>query len=135
MSKSKHVTFGAPGQHEFYLPTTGRGHENRRDRRRCCHYYAETKYCSKIRNQCVGPTVCMKYHEAEKIHKESGRSHKKDRPGVGTIVYSAREKEGKIVTISGDICTIQFSTGKKVSARYPDAFEKGIFMTEKDIVK
>lgn len=77
----------------------------------------------------------MKYHEAEKIHKESGRSHKKDRPGVGTIVYSAREKEGKIVTISGDICTIQFSTGKKVSARYPDAFEKGIFMTEKDIVK
>ena len=131
MSKSRHVTFGALGQHEFYLPTTGRGHENRRDRRRCCHYHAETKYCSKIRNQCVGPTICMKYYEGEDLHKQSNRHHKKNRPGIGAIVYSAHGKEGKIVTISEDICTIQFSSGKKVSAKYPDAFENGIFRTEK----
>lgn len=130
MSKGGHVTFGALGQHEFYLPTTGRGHENRRDRRRCCHYNAEAKYCSKIRNQCVGPTVCMKYHEGEKTHKQSDRHHKKNRPGIGTIVYSTHGREGKIVTISGDICTIQFSSGKKISAKYPDVFESGLFKTK-----
>ena len=135
MSKSKHVTFGAPGQHEFYLPTTGRGYKNRRDRRRCCHYHAETKYCSKLRNQCVGPTVCMKYHEREKTHKQSSQPHKKNRPCVGTIIYSTHGKEGKIVTISGDICTIQLSSGEKISAKYPDAFEKGIFRTKKNIIK
>ena len=73
----------------------------------------------------------MKYHESEKTHKQLGRSHKKNRPGIGTTVYSTYGKEGKIVTISGDICTIQFSTGKKVAAKYPNAFEQGIFKTEK----
>lgn len=64
MPMSKHVTFGGMGQHEFYLPTTGRGQKNRRDRRKCTHYYAQSKYCSKIRNLCVGPVLCGKYSEA-----------------------------------------------------------------------
>ena len=102
MAKKKHVTFGGLGQHEFYMPTTGRGHENRRERRKCEFYFESTGYCSKIRNQCVGPTVCMKYKGKKLL--STGRS--KNKLGVGTVVYSQTRGEGKIVTISHDICTV-----------------------------
>ena len=61
--KKHHVTFGSIGQHEFYMPTTGKGHSERRDRRRCKHYLPKMKYCMKIGNTCVGPTICRKYSE------------------------------------------------------------------------
>ena len=126
MANKKHVTFGGLGQHEFYMPTTGKGHNNRRDRKKCEFYSESTRYCSKIRNQCVGPTVCMKYKSKKDL--QAGVSEKK--PSVGTVVYSQAGEEGKIVTISHDICTIEFSTGKKISAKYPDVFKTGIFTTK-----
>lgn len=126
MANKKHVTFGGLGQHEFYMPTTGRGQNNRRDRKKCEFYSESTGYCSKIRNQCVGPTVCMKYKS--KTDLQDGGSEKK--LGVGTVVYSQTGEAGKIVTISHDICTIEFSTGKKVPAKYPDVFKTGMFTTK-----
>lgn len=134
MSKGKHVTFGSLGQHEIYLPTTGKGHKNHRDRRKCCHYNTESKYCSKIRNWCVGPTICRKYYEEEKTHKHFGQGHKKNQPAIGTTVYNTHGEEGKIVTVSGNICAVQFLTGKKVAAKYPDAFETGIFRLDKNSI-
>lgn len=122
MVKSKHVTFGGLGQHEFYLPRTGRGHENRRDRRKCDYYNTSDQYCNKIKNKCVGPTVCMKYSTAKTTHKKESWW-----PQVGATVYNSQNREGKIVTISGDICTIQYLSGKKISAKYPDVFQKGVF--------
>lgn len=125
MAKHKHVTFGGLGQHEFYMPTTGRGHENRRDRKKCEFYFESTGYCSKIRNQCVGPTVCMKYKGKKPLNV--GTSKKK--LDVGTIVYSQTRGEGKIVTITKDTCTVEFSTGKKLPYKYPDAFKNGLLTT------
>ena len=124
---SKHVTFGGVGQHEIYLHTTGRGQKNRRDRRKCEHYHATSKYCSKIRSSCVGPVLCKKYSETKVTQKGIDQKQKKWRPSVGAVVYNQNGKEGKIVTISGDVCTIQFSTGKKISVKYPEAFERGFF--------
>jgi len=115
MAKRNHVTFGGQGQHEFYLPTTGNGHKNRRDRRKCDYYSADSKYCSKIHNQCVGPTVCRKYSVVK-----TTQHTKTNYPVVGTVVYTNRNAVGKIVSISQDICTIEFSSGRKVSAKYPD---------------
>lgn len=126
MLKGKHVTFGGLGQHEFYMPTTGRGNKNRRDRKKCKFYHVETKWCTKIRNLCVGPTLCMKYRE----EADAGKKHTKREFDIGTIVYSKRRGQGRIVTISEDICTIQFSTGKKITAKYPDAFKNGQYTTE-----
>lgn len=123
MAKKKHITFGGLGQHEFYMPTTGRGNKNRRDRKRCEFYFENTGYCTKIRNQCVGPTVCMKYKDKQQLN--TGRSNNK--LGVGTVVYSQTRGEGKIATISHDICTIELATGAKVTVKYPDAFNGGLF--------
>lgn len=126
MAKQKHVTFGGLGQHEFYMPTTGKGHTNRRDRKKCEFYFEKTQYCSKIRNSCVGPTICKKY-KAKKLTPSGTKKKKYD---VGTVVYNESRGEGKIVTISQDICTIQFISGQKVTAKYPDVFKKGIFTTK-----
>lgn len=108
------------------MPTTGDGHLNRRDRKRCEYYFEGTQYCSKIRNRCVGPTICKKY----KVKKLLPISTKKGKNDVGTIVYSETRGEGKIVTISRDICTIQFVSWKKVTVKYPDVFKNGLFITK-----
>lgn len=126
MAKNKHVTFGSLGQHEFYMPTTGEGNENRRDRKKCEFYFESTGYCTKIRNQCVGPTVCMKYRVKKPLN--TGASKKKN--GVGTVVYSRSLGKGKIVTITKDTCTVEFSAGKKVPYKYPDAIKSGLLTTQ-----
>ena len=123
MSK-KHVTFGGMGQHEFYMPTTGKGYKNRRDRKMCEFYFSGKGYCSKIRNQCVGPTICMKYREKVLVDVV-----KKKNIDVGAVVYHKVQGKGEIVTISCDICTVQFITGKKITFRYPDAFDGGLLTT------
>jgi hypothetical protein len=120
--KPKLHKFAGQGQHEIYLPTTGKGQKHRRDRKNCEYYHESTKFCSKIWNQCVGPVVCKKYKEKQ--------LRPKGKYEVGTIVYNQSREEGKIVTISKDICTIQFVSGKKVSVKYPDVFEKGFFTIE-----
>ena len=61
--KPKHNKFAGQGQHVVYLSTTGQGQKNRRDRKRCEYYHENTKFCSKIWNQCVGPVTCRKYIE------------------------------------------------------------------------
>ena len=122
MAKHKHVTFGGLGQHEFFLPTTGKGHTSRRDRKLCQFYCADAKYCSKIRNLCVGPTICHKFVAARDNSKPNT-----NKPVVGSIVYNEHRGAGKIVTISNDVCTIEFTSGKKVSAKYPNAFKNGTF--------
>ena len=71
MAKMNHVTFGGLGQHEYYTPTTDRGHKNRRDRRRCRHYDSDTKYCDKLQTSCVGPTLCKKYSPRKPFPKEN----------------------------------------------------------------
>jgi hypothetical protein len=70
-------------------------------------------------------------YSAIKTRAESPRNKKQSNTGtkhprVGAAVYT-NGKVGNIVTISGDVCTIQFSTGEKVAAKYPDAFENGQF--------
>ena len=47
----------------FFMPTTGRGYTNKRNRRDCKYYNSKTGFCYKIWNQCVGPTVCKKYQK------------------------------------------------------------------------
>lgn len=120
--KAKHYKFAGRGQHEVYLPTTGNGQKGRRDRKKCKYYHADTQFCSKIWNCCVGPVACKKFEE-----KQLNEEHKY---AVGTTVYSQHYGEGKIVTISRDICTIQFASGEKVTAKYPDVFRKKLFLTE-----
>ena len=124
--KSKHVTFGSQGQHEFYLPRTGEGRIDRRDRRKCIHYCAESKYCCKIHNQCVGPTICMKYQE-KKANENPKCIYSNNPFSIGETVYDMYGKEGKIISVSRDVCVIQFLNGKKVSAKYPEEFEKGFY--------
>lgn len=58
--------FPGRGMHEIYLPTTGKGHANKRDRRKCKYYIQDTKRCTKLFNFCVGPTLCQKYQESLK---------------------------------------------------------------------
>ena len=126
MAKRKHITYGSLGQHEFYMPTTGEGNQNRRNRKNCEFYYESNGYCSKIRNKCVGPAVCMKYSDKKPVNV--GTSKQKN--GVGTVVYSTVRGEGKIVTITKGICTVEFSTGKKVPYKYPDAINSGLLSTK-----
>lgn len=126
MAKKKHITFGGVGEHEFYLPTTGKGHKNRRDRKKCKFYLEDMGYCSKIGNRCVGPTTCMKYKSTKPLN--SGVSQAA--PGIGTIVYSKNHGEGKIVTITNNTCTVLFSSGKKVPYKYPDALNYNLLTTD-----
>lgn len=126
MAKHKHVTFGGLGQHEVYLPTTGRGQENRRDRKKCEFYFKSTGYCTKIRNKCVGPTICMKYRGKKDVNTAASLKKR----SVGSVVYSKNRGQGQIVTISGDICTVQFVKGGKGTFKYPDAFKNGLLSTK-----
>ena len=130
-TKHGHVTFGVQGQHEVYLPTTGNGHENRRDRRKCRYYYPDSKYCDKISSFCVGPTICRKYNPIES-HKSS-QHLAKCYPTIGATIYNKKGNKGKIVSISRDICTVAFETGRVASTKYPDAFENGTLRTDKSI--
>ena len=122
---AQHKKFAGFGQHEFYMPTTGRGHKNRRERKDCEFYVESSGYCTKIRNQCVGPSICMKYRGKKAL--SAGTSKKKK--DVGTVVYSKSRGEGKIVTITKDTCTVEFLTGKKLPYKYPDAFKTGLLST------
>lgn len=123
---AQHKKFAGFGQHEFYMPTTGRGHKNRRDRKKCEFYYESTGYCTKIRNQCVGPTVCMKYRGKKNVNTSPAPKKR----GVGSVVYSKNRGQGQIVTISGDICTVEFVRGGKGTFKYPDAFKNGWLSTK-----
>ena len=67
--KPKHNKFAGQGQHAVYLPTTGQGQKNRRDRKNCEYYHENTKFCSKIWNQCVGPVICRKYIEKQETNR------------------------------------------------------------------
>ena len=123
---AQHKKFAGFGQHEFYMPTTGRGHKNRRDRKKCEFYFESTGYCTKIRNQCVGPTVCMKYKGKRPVNVGSPAK----KTGVGTVVYSKVRGEGQIVTVSSDVCTVAFVKGGKGTYKYPDAIKSGLLSTK-----
>lgn len=113
---NKHVTFGGLGQHEVYLPTTGKGQKNRRDRRNCKFYDSATKNCSKIQNKCVGPAICKKFAAG----KPESSCHNKH---IGAIVYSKGFGRGEIISISGDICSVQFAE-VKMQYKYPEILKK-----------
>lgn len=117
MAKKNHVTFGGLGQHEYYAPTTGQGHKNRRDRRRCRHYESETKYCDKLRTSCVGPTLCKKYSPSKNANKSKPTLSAYLK--VGTRVYSQYLGDGMITAIDGNLCTIEFK-GIRIQRRLND---------------
>lgn len=119
MAKKGHVTFGGLGQHEYYAPTTGQGQKNRRNRRRCRHYDAETKYCDKLRTNCVGPTLCKKYSFRKNTSK--GKPTPSSCPKVGTVVHSQYLGEGKITSIKEETCTIEFK-GIRIQRSFKDIF-------------
>ena len=83
-------------------------------------------YCTKIRNQCVGPTVCMKYKGKKAVTSDTP----KKKNGVGTVIYSKVRGDGEIVTVSGDICTVAFVRGGKGTYKYPDALKSGLLSTK-----
>ena len=68
---NKHKKFAGYGMHEFYMPTTKKGYVNRRDRKKCEHYNAESKWCYKLFNYCVGPALCGKYQEKPVAEQET----------------------------------------------------------------
>ena len=67
--KPKHNKFAGQGQHEVYLPTTGQGQKNRRDRKNCEYYHKNTEFCSKIWNQYVGSVICRKNKEKQETKR------------------------------------------------------------------
>ena len=115
MAKTGHVTFGGIGQHEFYMPTTGDGHQNRRDRRNCRFYMKESKMCSKLFRTCVGPTLCQKYSQ----QRDSKPSSSSTRKYIGLQVSGKHRGIGSIVAITGDVCTVRF-TNEEVQFKFPD---------------
>ena len=66
---SRKNKFAGYAMHEFYMPTTGKGQKNRRDRRKCEFYNLEHKMCTKLFKPCVGPSICDKYVEIESSPK------------------------------------------------------------------
>ena len=118
MSKSKHVTFGGLGQHEFYLPTTGKGHQNRRDRRKCAYYHAETRYCNKIHKPCVGPTLCKKYRQVNDKRVQAEHSAESL-----LKLYSEQSQDGNTFTVSGKVGKQLFSSNETAS-KTPEKHKK-----------
>lgn len=109
---SLHKKFAGRGMHEFYMPTTGKGSKNRRDRRKCSHYNPDSKYCYAINNTCVGPAICKKYHPRitdQTIKKDSliGKEIYNEYYGKGIVIRANKE----IVTIKYSEKTIQCSVG------------------------
>lgn len=119
--RKKHVTFGGLGQHEFFLPTTGRGHENRRDRKNCEFYFENSNYCVKIRNTCVGPSTCRKY-----VTKKDSPQKQPKQKHLGATVVSPNMGDGIIVSIDHDTCIVEYSNNRKSRYKYPDAIKSGI---------
>ena len=97
---SRHKKFSGRGMYEFYMPTTKKGHINRRDRKKCEYYIHTTKWCSKIFNYCVGPATCKKYNE--KYNNQGAESI------VGKVVHSKNYGDGVIIAVCDNICTIQY---------------------------
>ena len=114
IAKKGHVTFGGIGQYEFYMPTTGNGCHNRRDRKNCQFYIKETTWCTKLFQPCVGPTLCRKYSQQRDITQPISTGKY-----IGLQVFSKQRGIGKIVSITGDVCTVQFAN-EDVQFKFPD---------------
>ena len=99
---SKKTKFAGYAMHEFYIPTTGKGQKNRRDRRKCEFYNLEHKMCTKLFKPCVGPSICDKYVEIGFPQKTM----------VGTSVQSKYYGSGVVISDNGEYCTVQYKTTK-----------------------
>jgi hypothetical protein len=104
MSRKRFAPKYGGGFRDFYMPTTGHGQTNRRDRRKCMNYKALTDHCIKLGTDCVGPAKCKEYCTSEK--KKSGSSL------VGEKIYLENRGEGTVISVVGDICTVQFGDVK-----------------------
>jgi hypothetical protein len=102
---NKHKKFAGRGMHEIYLPTTGKGKTERRTRKNCCYYNGETGWCRKIFNTCVGPSICRKY-------KDISQNKDNRETLLNKVVYSKYLGKGIVVSVSTDICTIQYEERK-----------------------
>ncbi len=91
-------TFGS-GYREFYMPTTRCGYKNKRNRKSCDFYDSETKFCSKIWTQCVGPNICNKYTSTKRTNRE--------KIYVGLKIDIPNKGEAEIVCIDREICTLK----------------------------
>ena len=98
----KKTKFAGYAMHEFYMPTTGKGQKNRRDRRKCEFYNLEHKMCTKLFKPCVGPSICDKYAEIKSSPKTM----------VGTSVQSKYYGSGVVISDNGEYCTVQYKTTK-----------------------
>ena len=98
----KKTKFAGYAMHEFYIPTTGKGQKNRRDRRKCEFYNLEHKMCTKLFKPCVGPSICGKYIEIGSSPKTM----------VGTSVQSKYYGSGVVISDNGEYCTVQYKTTK-----------------------
>ncbi len=99
---SKKTKFAGYAMHEFYMPKTGAGSKNRRNRRKCEFYNLEHKMCTKLFKPCVGPSVCDKYIEISSSPKTL----------VGMNVQNKYYGLGVVVSDNGEFCTVQYETTK-----------------------
>jgi hypothetical protein len=99
---NKHKKYAGRGMHEIYLPTTGKGIVGRRSRKKCRHHNASTGWCHIIFNNCVGPSICGKYEDVSK--ETNSLLHK--------TIYNKYFGEGVVISVSEDICTIQYKERK-----------------------
>ena len=99
----KHKKFAGTGMHEFYMPTTKRGRLDRRDRRKCRYYNKLSKWCTELKADCIGPSLCTKYLEIQQKKRPSD-----NKSLIGKKVYNKHRGIGLIISVSGDIFTVQY---------------------------
>ena len=112
---STNKKFAGYAMHEFYMPTTGKGHKNRRDRKKCKFYDCKRDFCIKIFKDCVGPTVCRKYMENSSMPSNP-------KTLVGRKVESKYYGKGVVVSDDREYCTVQYET-TKVQCKKETLFE------------
>lgn len=99
---SKKTKFAGYAMHEFYMPTTGLGHQNRRNRKKCKFYNLKCEMCTKLFKSCVGPSVCGNYIAIGSSPETL----------VGVNVQSKYYGTGVVISDNGEICTVQYKTTK-----------------------
>ena len=109
---NKHKKYAGRGMHEIYLPTTGKGQAERRNRKNCCYYNGKTGWCGKIFSTCIGPSVCRKY-------KDISQNKDNRETLLNKVVYSKYLGKGIVVSVEADICTIQYEK-KSVQVKRKD---------------
>ena len=119
----KNKKYASYGMHEVYLPTTGNGHKQKRDRRKCQYYIPSSKLCTKLSVSCVGPTLCQSYCE---IH-----CSKNIDDFLGQSIYNNDYGNGVIISVYQNIYTIKFKNIIKQCKRKDICVSKGFYSIAK----